>query len=126
MFNNQSSDFYSDSGDDTSHIHEPKLSKKERWNEYMRNYRAKQKQKHQEAINNPQIPIMFNGCLKFCQCTDVQELLIRYVSILVSIYNKNSELFDEEITNQLNANQKDYIKFSKILVDAMERLIHLS
>ena len=106
--------------------HDKVQNRKQRWNEYMRNYRAKQKQQQQEALNNPTIPIMFNGGISLCKSEDIKELLPKYTKVLVGLYNMNSDLFDDKLTDELNENLNSYINFSKILLNAFEDIIQNS
>ena len=104
-----------------------KQTKRERWNEYMRNYRAKQKREQQELRDNPtHIPLEYNGKKLYCNCAEVRDLLLRYNDLLITLYNLNLHNFDDNTTDVLNANIHDYIKFSKTLVKAFEELVYHS
>ena len=104
-----------------------KEQRKEKWNEYMRNYRSKQKKEQTEAMINPKhIPMEYNGRKIYCRCDDVRDLLLRYTHVLIALYNLNIESFDEEITELLYANSNNLIQFSKILVRAFEHMINES
>ena len=101
--------------------------KRMKWNEYMRNYRLKQKKEQTESMINPKhMPLEYNGRKIFCRCDDVRDLLLRYTHVLIALYNLNIESFDDEITELLDANSDNLMKFSKILVRAFESMINES
>lgn len=97
------------------------------WNEYMRNYRARKKREQNQAIVNPKhIPFEYNGRRILCDCNVIRNLLLRYTHLLITLYNLNINSFDDETTEALNANNDDFITFSKILVGAFEELVNQS
>ena len=100
--------------------------KRERWNEYMRKYREKQKQRYEQALSNPQVTIHFNNGICLVDSQTLESLILRYNKILVELYNMRTELFDEEITIALNNNLNDFTRFAKIILDSFEQLIHQS
>lgn len=102
-------------------------TRKSKWNEYMRNYRARKKREQTQAIVNPKhIPFEYNGRRILCDCNVIRNLLLRYTHLLITLYNLNINSFDDEITEALNANNDDFITFSKILVSAFEELVNQS
>ena len=103
------------------------MEKKRRWNEYMRNYRARMKKQTFEAITNPKcIPLEYNNRTILCNCDVLREVFMRYTHLLINLYNLNIDSFDDATTEALDAHSGELMTFSKILVGAFEELIRSS
>ena len=89
----------------------------------MRNYRLKKKNELNDYVNDPKlIPVMFGSQLKYYNSDDVRGLLFRLLNVACKICDRNMELLDPRVEDELEINRNDLIKYGDIIVKICDEL----
>ena len=105
-----------------SNATQKEIEKKEKWKQYMKQYRLKKKQEYDERLNK--VKLRCNNTVKLYDINDINNVLFEYINILCKICDLNASLIDVEALNKdINNNIEDIYKLSVILQDAVKFII---
>lgn len=98
------------------------IEKKEKWKQYMKQYRLKKKQEYDERLNK--VKLRCSNTVKLYDINDINNVLFEYINILCKICDRNASLIDVEALNKdINNNIEDIYKLSVILQAAVKSII---
>lgn len=97
-------------------------NKRLKWNEYMRNYNAKKRRELNDRLTK--VPIMFKNSVQLYDINDINEIINDYINLFECLYNNNVNRFDPALTNEINDNDNDVVKYSKLLQNAITPIIN--
>lgn len=84
----------------------------------MKQYLLKKKQEYDERLNK--VKLEYRGAFKLYDVIDINNILLRYMNILIEICNRNKSLIDvDAINNDINNSFGDIYKISIIQQDAV-------
>ena len=82
------------------------IEKKEKWKQYMKQYRLKKKQEYDERLIK--VKLRCNNTVKLYDINDINNVLFEYINILCKICDQNASLIDVEALNKdINNNIED-------------------
>ena len=97
-------------------------NKRLKWNEYMRNYNAKKRRELNDRLTK--VPIMFKNSVQLYDINDINEIINDYINLFECLYNNNINRFDPALTNEINDNDNNVVKYSKLLQNAITPIIN--
>ena len=111
--------------EETMEHNDSKLDKAEekrlKWNAYMRKYNERKRQERKERLSK--VEIQFKNSIKLYDVNEVNKLINNFIQISESIYNNHIECFDPSMTNEINSNTNDLIKYCDLLQHAIASLL---
>ena len=111
--------------EETMEHNDSKLDKAEekrlKWNAYLRKYNERKRQERKERLSK--VEIQFKNSIKLYDVNEVNKLINNFIQISESIYNNHIECFDPSMTNEINSNTNDLIKYCDLLQHAIASLL---
>ena len=106
----------------TDNITNKQEMKRLKWNAYMRKYNERKKHEREERLNK--VLINFKNNEKLYEVNEVNDIINDFVVIGEKIYNAYANYFDPSLTNEINLNSNDLIKYCQLLQHAILSLIN--
>ena len=106
----------------TKDIFNKQEMKRLKWNAYMRKYNERKKHEREERLNK--VLINFKNNEKLYDVNEVNDIINNFVIIGEKIYIAYANYFDPSLTNEINLNANDLIKYCQLLQNAILSLIN--
>ena len=106
----------------TENITDKQEMKRLKWNAYMRKYNERKKHEREERLNK--VLINFKNNEKLYDVNEVNDIINNFVVIGEKIYNAYADYFDPSLTEEINLNTNDLIKYCQLLQNSILSLIN--